>query len=198
MNPQQKAAPIADPGAVFLTWRLHGSLPTGFLGYLSSKDGSWGAEDFCCLDRMLDRETCGPVWLKDPRIAHMLVQLLNRGHFQLRQYDLHAYVIMSNHVHMLLTPRVAMRTLSDGLKGAIARMANRMLGRRGEHFWQDESFAHRATSDSQFERLKSYIEANPVHAGLVGRPEDWIWSSAHHKSMLAIAALERLQRPLAS
>jgi putative transposase len=147
---------------------------------------------------MLDQETCGPLWLKDPRIAHTVVELLNRGHFKLRQYDLHAYVIMSNHVHMLLTPQVAMRTLSDGLKGAIARIANRMLGRRGEHFWQDESFTHRATSDSQFERFKGYIEANPVHAGLVSRPEDWVWSSAHHKSLLAIDSVARLQRPLAS
>jgi REP element-mobilizing transposase RayT len=173
---------LPEAGAVFLTWRLQGSLPNGFAGCLPLRTNLLANEEFRWLDRMLDRATCGPVWLQDPRIAGCVVGRLARGQSDFRQYDLHAFVVMANHLHMLLTPRVPMRTLTDGLKGVIARMANRMLGRRGERFWDDESFGHWARDGAQFTRIKNYIERNPVRAGLVSKPEDWPWSSAYRTS----------------
>jgi putative transposase len=163
---------------IFLTWRLHGSLPNGFAGCLPPRARLLDREEFRYVDRILDRAECGPKWLQDARIASCIVNRLNRGQAAFRHYDLHAYVIMANHMHMLLTPHVPMRTLSDGLKCAIARMANRMLGRRGERFWEDDSFCNWLGDSSQFTRVKNYIERNPIHAGLVAKPEDWPWSSA--------------------
>jgi len=85
---------------------------------------------------------------------------------------------MANHVHALLTPKIEVRRLMNGLKGATARAANAILNRTGKRFWQDESFDHWVRNEAQFVRMKNYIERNPVAAGLVARPEDWPWSSA--------------------
>jgi putative transposase len=168
--------PAARP--IFLTWRLHGSLPNGFAGCLPPRARLLDSEEFRYVDRILDRAECGPKWLQDTRVASCIVNRLNRGQTGFHHYDLHAYVIMANHMHMLLTPHVPMRTLSDGLKGAIARMANRMLARRGERFWEDDSFFSWLRDGSQVIRVKNYIEHDPIQAGLVSKPEDWPWSSA--------------------
>ena len=64
------------------------------------------------------------------------------------------------------------------LKGFTARKANVILGRTGQPFWQDESFDHWVRDEVEFARVVSYIERNPVTAGLVKDPGDWRWSSA--------------------
>jgi putative DNA methylase len=55
---------------------------------------------------------------------------------------------------------------------------NRILGQRG-HFWQDESYDHLVRSDGEFDRIRNYIEQNPVKAGLAKAPEEFRWSSAY-------------------
>jgi putative transposase len=66
------------------------------------------------------------------------------------------------------------------LKGFTAHEANRILGLSGQPFWQDESYDHLVRSDAEFERIRAYIENNPVKAGLVAAAESWQWSSAHN------------------
>jgi REP element-mobilizing transposase RayT len=85
---------------------------------------------------------------------------------------------MANHVHALLLPLVSPSRLLGSLKGATAREANRILGRTGESFWQAESYDHWVRNADEFDRIVAYIESNPVKAGLVGRPEEYPWSSA--------------------
>jgi len=136
-------------------------------------------EEFRRADAALDRADSGPLWLRDPRIAACVVERLRKGAFELHQYDIHAYVVMANHVHVLLTPRIEVRRLMRGLKGATARIANDILHRIGKPFWQDESFDHWVRNEAQFIKIRKYIEQNPVAAGLVAKPEDWPWSSAH-------------------
>ncbi len=80
---------------------------------------------------------------------------------------------MANHVHVLLRPEVPLRRIMNGIKGVTAQAANHILGRTGQPFWQDESFDHWVRSEAEFQRIWSYIERNPVTAGLVERPEDW-------------------------
>jgi REP element-mobilizing transposase RayT len=101
-----------------------------------------------------------------------------RGEKPLAQYLLHAYVIMPNHVHLLITPRLPLSRIMRGIKGVSARDANRILERRGKAFWQDESYDHWVRDEEEFGKIRFYIEHNPVSAGLVKRPEDWKWSSA--------------------
>lgn len=179
---------------IFLTWRLYGSLPKGHprgtatLG-CAGKDTKkhtgksacatgqdWGRR-FRIVDAELDRASRGPLWLRDPEIAGYVEEAIIRG-AELGHYNLHAYVVMPNHVHVLLEPCLPLARITRGLKGVSARDANATLGRVGKHFWQDESFDHWVRSESEFERIRSYIENNPVSAGLVAKPEDWRWSSA--------------------
>jgi len=58
------------------------------------------------------------------------------------KYDLHAYVVMSNHVHLLITPHEPLSKITHSLKRFTARKANELLGLTGQPFWQDESYDH--------------------------------------------------------
>ncbi len=88
-------------------------------------------------------------------------------HFDGQRYDVFAYVVMPNHVHLLICPREGfeLAEILKGIKGVSAREANRRLGRTGA-FWQEESFDHIVRSQSQFERLVHYIADNPGRARL--------------------------------
>jgi len=93
-------------------------------------------------------------------------------------YRLHAYEVMPNHVHMLITPQVEISVLMQSLKRFTGRQGNRMLGRTGEPFWQEESYDRLVRDQREFERIARYIEMNPVTAGLVESSEPFRWSSA--------------------
>ncbi|MGA2214759.1 MAG: transposase [Bryobacteraceae bacterium] len=86
---------------------------------------------------------------------------------------------MANHVHLLVLPAVPPSQLLKSLKGTTAREANRLLHRTGEQFWQRESYDHWVRSDTEWNRIAVYNENNPVKAGLVGRIEEYPWSSAN-------------------
>ena len=106
-----------------------------------------------------------------------------RGQDKLDQSKGIAYVIMPNHVHLLIEPNVALERITNGLKGVTAREANRILKRTGQPFWQDESFDHWVRSLVESRKIAAYIENNPVKAKLVTRPENWPWSSASTKGV---------------
>jgi REP element-mobilizing transposase RayT len=96
----------------------------------------------------------------------------------LSHYALHAFVVMPNHVHLLLTPAIEIPKVTKSLKGITAKRANRMLGLTGNSFWQEESYDHLVRSDREFEQIRRYIENNPVRAGLVQEACRYKWSSA--------------------
>jgi len=137
---------------------------------------------FARIDAALDKATSAPLWLAKTEIASMVETTLLSKYAAL--YKLWAYVVMANHIHFLLTPKPSadsffpMRMILQRVKGYTACEANRILGRTGEPFWQDESFDHWPRDDDEFMRIVAYIENNPVKAGLVKRPEDWKYSSA--------------------
>src|ERR1700675_2928488 len=87
-------------------------------------------------------------------------------------------VIMPNHVHVLLLPKISLPVITRWLKGSTARQANLLLGRTGEAFWQDESFDHRVRDEAQLDCLVHKVEYNPVNASLAANPRAWHWSSA--------------------
>jgi putative transposase len=92
-------------------------------------------------------------------------------------YLLHTWVVMPNHVHLLLTPKIEPSIALQRLKGASARNANKLLGLGGQPFWQAESYDHLVRSQEQFERIERYILQNPVPAGLARAQEGCPWSS---------------------
>ena len=129
------------------------------------------------MDRYLDTASTGPRYLAQQPVAEVITASLQRG-MQLGHCDLAAYVILPNHVHVLLLPKIAPPRLLQSLKGATARQANLILGRTGEAFWQAESYDHSVRNETEWQRIAAYIEENPVHAGLAFRASDYRWSSA--------------------
>jgi putative transposase len=195
------------PGAtIFFTWRLCGSLPREAWERLCAererlerqplRHGETERERairhdkiiFARFDDVLGQVTHGPRWLEEPRIAQLMTDALFFHNGQ--RYDLIAFVVMPNHVHAVLRPMeielasggetqfVPISKITQGLKGYVAREANRRLDRTGQTFWQDESYDHWARDEAELARIVRYTESDPVRCGLVAHPEDWRWSSA--------------------
>jgi putative transposase len=158
---------------VFVTFRLHGSLPAS---RIFPPARTTAGKSFVAMDRILDKATTGPRYLAMPEIAEMVVTSLLDGDRRFQRYDLHAFAVMPNHVHMLVTPHVPSAQWLRSLKGFTGHEANRILGRDG-HFWQDESYDHLVRAGPELERIRCYIENNPVKAGLVSFAGDFPWSS---------------------
>jgi REP element-mobilizing transposase RayT len=100
-----------------------------------------------------------------------------------KRYQLHAAVVMPEHVHLLLTPLrdekgwpFALPLILKLLKGTSARSVNKLSGSNGP-IWQEESFDHVPRSEESFGEKLEYIRQNPVRRGLVAKPEDypWLW-----------------------
>ena len=129
------------------------------------------------IERYLDRGA-GECHLKRPEVAQMVAGAL--FHFHEKQYLLDEWVIMPNHVHLVLWP-LPNFTLSEILrsrKRQTARQANLLLARTGETFWQPESYDHWIRNDEEKARIRRYIRNNPVKAGLCRSPGEWRWGSA--------------------
>lgn len=89
-----------------------------------------------------------------------------------------AWVVMPNHVHLVLKPKAKLSEIMRWLKTATATRAKRLLGRTQAPFWQREYFDRWIRSDKELASVMAYVEANPVTAGLAACPQDWPWSSA--------------------
>jgi putative transposase len=88
------------------------------------------------------------------------------------------YVVMPEHVHLLVTEpeRATLARAIQSLKQSVSQKLNSHHG----HFWQARYYDFNVLSAAKrVEKLK-YIHRNPVHRGLVARPEDWPWSSYRH------------------
>jgi putative transposase len=186
-----------EGSTIFLTWRLYGSLPESAVARIKAtrelllreakrtgesvtdRKARHNKKLFGMLDAMLDKAESGPLWLKEKSIADLVEDALLDRYAGL--YKLWSYVVMANHVHVLLRPDVLLEKVTQFLKGYTAREANRFLNRTGSSFWQDESFDHWVRDDGEFHRIVHYIENNPVKAGLVKTPEDFLWSSARQR-----------------
>lgn len=135
---------------------------------------------FVLYDQILDTSLNEPYWLKLPEVAQVVFDsLLYIGKAEANVW---AFTIMSNHVHVLLTHNSKQRPLFRLLqshKGFTARQCNKVLGRTGATFWQDESYDHLVRKDGEFERIVRYILQNPVKAGMAKIWSDWPWTYLH-------------------
>jgi REP element-mobilizing transposase RayT len=186
-----------EGASYFVTFRLAGTLPAEVLLKLKRERETivnqalaqnrpltwdeqrllfhWHAER---VDACLDSGQ-GECFLKNPEIAGLVARAL--GFFGGRHYALSAWVVMPNHVHVVLRPEPG-HTLSSILKNWKAytsARANKMLGRTGTPFWQNESYDHWCRDNEDRARCCAYTTMNPVSAGLCPSPEDWPWSRAH-------------------
>ena len=134
---------------------------------------------FVAEDRLLDAAPSGPRWLAEREVASVVAKVLREGAAEGR-YDLGSWVVMPNHVHVLLTPRDSLRRQIAWIKGRTAFEANRVMKRSGS-FWAKDYFDRWIRTRNEWEKVIQYVERNPVKAGLCKSPEDWEWSSARQR-----------------
>jgi len=100
-----------------------------------------------------------------------------------RTIQIHAAMVMPDHVHLLFTAMrdaegwtFALPEILRAIKGSSARSINKLIGRTGA-VWQDESFDHVRRGDESLRETIEYIRQNPVRKGLVEKPDDyrWLW-----------------------
>jgi putative transposase len=97
-----------------------------------------------------------------------------------RQFDwkCHAYVLMSNHFHLLV--QLEAGGLSAGmqvLNGSFARFSNRRHDYIGQHLFRNRFWSDEIVTEKHLLETACYIVLNPVRARICESPADWAWSS---------------------
>jgi putative transposase len=111
---------------------------------------------------------------------HLYLKLL-RAAADRHKCAVHAYVLMSNHVHLLVTPQTgdAVASMMQDLGRRYVRIFNDLYARSGT-LWEGRYKASMIDSERYFLTCQRYIELNPVRAGLAGSAADYRWSSHRH------------------
>ena len=202
---------IAPIGAkFFITFRLGDSLPRQIINQLENEfkreierlkklKGNIDRNDryklskiiFKKYDHQLDNAPYGGCYLNIPEVAKIVTNKLHSLDGNL--YDLIAYTIMPNHVHLLIDTSIQLvdennfflpevpenykqlDQIMKLIKGGSARQANKVLGRKGQ-FWQKDSYDHYIRNDIEFNNVINYILKNPVKAGLSSSWKDYQYS----------------------
>lgn len=209
------------PGATyFVTSCLEGSLPAQGLVDLAQyreelqrrsrplgmSEAEWtnirGKLQFARMDRWLDEQPAVR-WLEQAELARIVVDAFY--FYAGKHYDLLAFVVMPSHIHWVFQPREewtagldesgrsAREQIVHALNLHTGREGNRLLGRHGA-FWQHEGYDHWVRDTEELERILLYVEGNPVKAGLVTAPEEWVYSSAFDRQARGIVLGEALIR----
>lgn len=102
----------------------------------------------------------------------------------------HAYVLMTNHVHLLLTPMAefGITHLMQDVGRKFVRYINHSYGRTGT-LWEGRYKASLIDSDAYLLTCMRYIELNPVRANMVDHPGAYRWSSYAHNAYAEASAL---------
>jgi REP element-mobilizing transposase RayT len=105
------------------------------------------------------------------------------------RYELRAWVVMPNHVHLLFKVGTASMSETVGAwKKHTGRLANKLLGKQGA-FWAEDYFdVFMRDAEHELQTVR-YIENNPTKAKLVLDPKQWLWSSARFRDEFGVLRL---------
>jgi putative transposase len=176
-------------GAIFFfTIRLSGSLPKEAILRLKEKQRvfkmlsnnsklaanrkhRFEEKIFRIYDRLLDNESTGPTWLSNKEVAKTVGESLH--YYDQYCYELYAYTIMSNHVHVVFRHLennydvdLPVTSILKNIKSYTGKKANQLLHKKGK-FWQNESFDRVIRDENELENKIRYTLCNPVKAGLI-------------------------------
>jgi len=100
------------------------------------------------------------------------------------EVDIHAWVFMTNHVHLLVTPsdKYGVSRMMQALGRNYVKYINLTYKRTGT-LWEGRFKSSLVGSDSYFLNVSKYIELNPVRAKMVDLPGEYPWSSYRHNAM---------------
>jgi REP element-mobilizing transposase RayT len=188
-------------GATFLVnFRLAGSLPAALIEQLkaetqkleqrllkiSNNDERLKLRDlehrklFDKWDDALHSTKHGPFYLQEDFVAEIVANSIR--YHDGEWFDVEAFCLMPNHVHLVLTPYkkteatdYSLTQIMHNIKRNSAKQANQVLGRTGA-FWQHENYDHFVRDAAELERIIKYVLNNPVKAGLVDDWIKWKWS----------------------
>jgi putative transposase len=106
------------------------------------------------------------------------------------EVDVHAWVLMTNHVHLLCTPQkeFAVSKMMQSLGRSDVRYFNYSYGRSGT-LWEGRFKSCLIESESYLLEVYRYIELNPIRAGMVDQPSDYSWSSYQCNALGKVSAL---------
>lgn len=189
-----------EGATLFVTARLAGSLPTDVVARLKAEHAeqekalstmpNYAHEryriekiSFGRWDDALDHYAQDRKWLANPDVRKIVSEALHYRDGKV--YELIAYCIMPNPIHVLFTPLqindvyLPLMKIMQSLKRHTARQANKILSRQGA-FWQSESYDHVVRDTAELERILQYTLINPVKAGLV--QNWWEWPGTYCKS----------------
>jgi primosomal protein N' len=116
------------------------------------------------MEQLLDNGY-GSCALRQPEVGTLVEDALR--HFDGDRYQLGEYVVMPNHVHVLVRPaeNQSLESILHSWKSFTAKQANLILKTSGV-FWREEYFDHLVRSAAQYEKYCEYIRENPLKAGL--------------------------------
>ncbi|MAE65555.1 MAG: hypothetical protein CMJ18_14895 [Phycisphaeraceae bacterium] len=142
---------------------------------------SYGARRRRYLEHRIDRwhdhldAGHGRCLMKDPQVASVVADALLI--FDGERYDVERFVIMPNHVHLIvqMRPSFRLRPQSEEWLRSTSRRINAMLGRRGA-LWHDDPVEHVVRCADRLARIEQRIEDDPIRAGL-GEGEYLFWRS---------------------
>jgi REP element-mobilizing transposase RayT len=164
-----------------ITFRLADSLPAALLKRWEDELVTLPEEEAASkrrvrIERALD-SSHGQASLREPGVGEIVENALL--YFDGDRYRLHAWVIMPNHVHVLITPigGYKLSEITHSWKSFTAKKANALLNRAGA-FWSREYFDRAIRDGAHYHNAVTYFAMNPVSAGLCGEPEQWRFSSA--------------------
>ena len=160
----------------FVTFRLADSFPEALR---SEWEHLWKIEDDrerrAELEAYLDKGR-GECYLRRPEIAQLVENNLRQ--FSGDRYELCAWVVMPNHIHVLFkVGTVPMAKIVGAWKKHTGRLANKLLGKQGA-FWAEDYFDVFMRDAEHERKTVRYIENNPTKAKLVLDAKEWLWSSA--------------------
>jgi len=120
--------------------------------------------------------------LQSERMCDLLLGVLRENRAKQR-FQLHEFVFMRDHVHLILTPGpdVPLEKAMQFIKGGFSYRAKKELSFNGE-IWQKGYNERRIRDAGEFAQFADYIWMNPVKAHLVERAEDHKYSSASLRS----------------
>jgi len=133
-------------------------------------------------------------FLDTPRAKNVFERSLEQTRCSYR-LDVIGYVVMPEHVHLLLSEpeRATLARAIQALKQSVSQKLKAPDGR----FWQTRYYDFNVfTKAKRIEKLK-YIHRNPVHRGLVDKPEAWPWSSYRHYALGDVGTVQ-IESPVAA
>jgi len=167
-----------SPGIIqSITYRLWDALPADVVeSLMADAETMDDAAKYARVEEYLNAGY-GACYLRQPQIAEIIEG--NWLHFDGKRYKLIAWVVMPNHVHVMIEIFMGhpLDRVIHSWKSYTATVANGLLKRKGK-FWFADYYDRYIRDERHFANTVNYIHENPVKAGLVAKAEDWPYSSA--------------------